>query len=108
MAQETMRVQRGDTPPVDTRPEQRLEKQAAIARGIRARSQRAQQDDEAERQQFSGEILDYDAPQGAWVVRLEDGSTILALSLSSGSGKGKGEIVSVYVPAQGMAVLRSL
>lgn len=89
-------------------PEQRLQDQATMSRAARVRSQVTRQEDEATRQQFSGEIVGYDAATGAYVVRLENGSTVLARSLSSGSGKGRGEIVSIYIPGQGMAVLRSL
>lgn len=89
-------------------PRQLLRQQATIARSHRHQSQVAAQQKEASRQQFSATLVSYDAGVGMWLCRLEDESIVWARSLSPTAGHGVGSVVSLYRPAQGMAIVKSL
>lgn len=88
--------------------EQILRTSAGMIRAARWRSLVDSQDAEAARTQYSATIVKYDALQSLWMCKLPDGSIIPARSISPGGSKGNGDVVSLYKPAQGMAVIRSL
>lgn len=89
-------------------PRQLLKQQANIARSHRHQSQVLAQQKESSRQQFSASLVRYDASVGLWLCRLEDESLVWAKSLSPTAGYGVGSVVSLYRPAQGMAIIKSL
>lgn len=84
-----------------------LQEQAAIARYNRHQSQLLSQLDESARQQYSALLVSYNANLGAWLCRLPDGSTMYARTISPVAGMGVGDVVSLYAPGQGMAVIDS-
>lgn len=57
---------------------------------------------------FRATLIQFNADLGQWLCRLDDGSTIYAKSISSVGSKGRGDVVSLYKPAQGDAVIRYL
>lgn len=89
-------------------PSQLLRQQAALARNHRHQNQVLAQQKESQRQQFSAVLMRFDAEIGMWLCRLEDESTVWAKSLAPTAGHGVGSVVSLYRPAQGMAIVKSL
>lgn len=90
------------------RPEELLQQQAAIARTQRSSLKVEQQELQQNRTQLSATLLSFDSALGAWRCRLEDGSVIYAKSITSSGGKGAGSVISLYKPAQGMAIIKWL
>jgi hypothetical protein len=88
-------------------PEQRLREQAAIARYNRQQGIAERQLDESARQQYSALLVSFNADIGAWLCRLPDGSTTYARTISPVAGMGVGDVVSLYAPGQGMAIIDS-
>lgn len=87
--------------------EDRLQEQAAVARYNRHQAQVERQLDESARQQYSAMLVSYNANLGVWLCRLPSGSTMYARTISPVAGMGVGDVVSLYAPSQGMAIIDS-
>lgn len=89
-------------------PEQILAQQASNTRAARLQSAIDKEASVASRTQHSAQILGYNADVGVWMCALEDGTVVWARSLSPGGSKGSGDVVSLYKPMQGMALIKSV
>lgn len=94
--------------PQQKTPIQKLLEQAATSRHHAQQLAVEKQFESENRSQFSATLISFNASSGTWLCQLDDGSTIYAKSISAVGSKGKGDIVSLYKPSQGMAVIRYL
>lgn len=90
------------------RPEQKLQQQSALARHHAQQLTIDNQFAADNRTQFAATLIQFNAATGQWLCQLDDGSTIYARSISAVGSKGRGDVVSLYKPAQGTAVIRYL
>lgn len=86
-------------------PQERLRRQALTSRAERLRAKAEANQLEDIREQFSATLLSFNADSGLWNCRLEDGSIIMARSIANSSSAGIGNVVSLYKPSVGTAVV---
>lgn len=89
-------------------PIQKLQQQSVIARTSAQQIAVEKQFELDNRSQFSATLIQFNAANGLWLCQLDDGSTMYAKSISAVGSKGRGDVVSLYKPQQGMAVIRYL
>lgn len=90
------------------RPEQKLLQQSAIARSHASTLKSDRALEQENKSQFAATLIQFNAATGQWLCQLDDGSTIYAKSISAVGSKGRGDVVSLYKPQQGTAVIRYL
>lgn len=90
------------------RVEQKLQQQSAIARHHKQQLTVDKQFEAENRSQFSATLIQFNAATGTWLCQLDDGSTMYARSISAVGSKGRGDVVSLYKPVQGIAIIRYL